>query len=438
MLALIKSLLETYLGGFVRLIPSYYLFGSSYRDLFRYYYPSNGNINKNTEDLVRLNLSRIIALSKKTSFYNADNESIEQFSFINKETIMLQANRFLISKAGADYITTGGTSGKPLAFYINKNRKGIEWFWMTHNWSKVGFDVDKSWRAVLRNHKLHGKKVVVNRLMKEYQFDNFNQSAQYLDFVIDFIERKQIPFVHAYPSAAFHLAKRALSTGKKLPCVQAFLCGSENVLPAYKELIQNELGIRMYTWYGHSEKLILAGEGKTCENYHALPLYGYAELIDENEQNITQSGQTGELVGTGFINTVMPFIRYRTGDYAEYVGETCPDCGHIGLTFKNVTGRWDGEKIYTSNGGFVTTTALNMHNDIYDHISNFQYYQDTVGKLEVRVVPLPTFTQQHKVEIKNEIIEKVGEQLVITVVEVPDIEYTINRKYKLLVQKAVV
>ncbi len=309
---------------------------------------------------------------------------------------------------------------------------------MTHNWSKVAFNIDKSWRAVLRNHKLHGKKVVINRLMKEYQFDNFNQSTEYLDFVIDFIERKQIPFIHAYPSAAFQLAKRALSTGTKLNCVQAFLCGSENVLPAYKELIQNELGIRMYTWYGHSEKLILAGEGTTCENYHALPLYGYAELIDELGQQVTQPGQIGELVGTGFINTVMPFIRYRTGDYAEYVGETCPDCGHIGLTFKNVTGRWDGEKIYTFNGGFVTTTALNMHNDIYDHISNFQYYQDTVGKLEVRVVPLPTFTDQHKVKIKNEIKEKVGNQLDITVVEVPDIEYTINRKYKLLVQKAVV
>src|SRR5690606_34530254 len=132
-----------------------------------------------------------------------------------------------------------------------------------------------------------------------------------------------------------------------------------------KNLIQNILNIRMLTWYGHSEKLILAHEGVTCEHYHCNPFYGYAEIIDENGRPATHPGDFGELVGTGFINSRTPFIRYRTGDYAEFVGNTCPNCGHIGLTFKNIKGRWNGDKILLSNNTFITTTALNLHDKIY-------------------------------------------------------------------------
>lgn len=380
-------------------------------------------------------LKNILKIASQADYYNYITPSIkfEKIPFINKEAIVNSFNDFIVSKKFADYITTGGTSGKPLRFYINKNRRGFEWFWMTNNWAKVGFTLN-DYRAVLTNHKLNGKNYQIDHLLKEYQYNNFSLTDKYLDYIIEHINTKNIKFLRAYPSAAFMLAKYMLRE-KKSTTLKYFLCGSENVFKYQKELIEGALKIRMYTWYGHSEKLILAGEEKECDYYHSNPFYGYGEIIDEEGNRINEVGAIGELTGTGFINTKMPFIRYRTGDFAEYVGQVCPKCGHIGLTFKNVKGRWHGDIIYKSDGSHITTTALNLHNKFYDHIKALQYHQYKVGSLEVRVVPDNNFTKDIKEKITNDLKIKCGSGLDINVIEVPSVELSGINKFQLLIQK---
>jgi phenylacetate-CoA ligase len=306
---------------------------------------------------------------------------------------------------------------------------------MTNNWGKVGFTLS-DYRAVLRNHKLQGKQFTVDPLLKEYQYDNFSLTPDYLDFIIDHINSKQLKFLHAYPSAAYIFASHLHKTGKQTT-LKSCLSGSENVLPYQKQLIQDVMKIRMYTWFGHSEKLILAGENSDCENYHSNPFYGITEIIDENGRPTATAGTIGELTGTGFINTKMPFIRYKTGDFAEFVGNICPGCGHIGVTFKNIKGRWHGDKIYKADDSIITTTALNLHNGIYDYIQNVQYFQSEKGKLEVRVVPEKTFTPEVKEKLFNELMLKVGKGLSIEIVEVDKVEFSVNNKFQLLIQKII-
>lgn len=380
-------------------------------------------------------LKNILKIASRADYYNYITPSVkfEEIPFINKEAIVNSFNDFIVSKKFADYITTGGTSGKPLRFYINKNRRGFEWFWMTNNWAKVGFTLN-DYRAVLTNHKLNGKNYQIDHLLKEYQYNNFSLTDKYLDYIIEHINTKNIKFLRAYPSAAFMLAKYMLRE-KKSTTLKYFLCGSENVFKYQKELIEGALKIRMYTWYGHSEKLILAGEEKECDYYHSNPFYGYGEIIDEKGKRINEVGAIGELTGTGFINTKMPFIRYRTGDFAEYVGQVCPKCGHIGLTFKNVKGRWHGDIIYKSDGSHITTTALNLHNKFYDHIKALQYHQYKVGSLEVRVVPENNFTKDIKEKMTNDLKIKCGSGLDINVIEVPSVELSGINKFQLLIQK---
>ena len=421
-----------------RTLPDNILFGESFRRAKKI--NSSFIESKDKIDFIssyqQEKLKFIFDLAAKTHFYHYLKESpieIEELPFISKEIVLDSFDKMILEKYGTDYITTGGTSGKPLGFYINKNRKGFEWFWITNNWKKVGFS-STDYRAVLRNHKINdGQNFKTDPLLKEYQYNNFSLNDTYSDFIIKHSLSQNIKFLHAYPSAAYMLANRIKKTKSKYS-FETFLCGSETVLPFQKDLIQNELKIRMYTWYGQSEKLILAAEERSCENYHANPFYGITELVNNEGEAIKISGSIGELVGTGFINTKMPFIRYKTGDFAEYIGETCPDCGHIGLTFKNVKGR-NGDKIYKSDGAVITTTALNLHGEIYNYIKNMQYVQEKIGKLEIRVVPENNFTQSIKDRLKNELLLKVGDHLTIEIVEVENVEYTINNKCQLLIQK---
>lgn len=420
-----------------RSLPDDFLFGESFRHAKKVHHAYLDS--KDKIDFIvsyqQEKLKSIVRIASQCSFYNYLNNDtpFHKFPFINKDIVLSSSKKMIVEKSGSDYVTTGGTSGKPLGFYINKNRKGFEWYWMTSNWSKVGFDT-KDYRAVLRNHKLSGQINRVDPLLREVQYNNFSLTKEYIDVILADISQRNIGFLHAYPSAAFIIASRIREIGAKTS-LHTFFCGSENIFSFQKQLIQNELKIRMYTWYGHSEKLILAGEDRICGNYHSNPFYGYTEIIDENNEPIKKKGLIGELVGTGFINTKMPFIRYRTGDFAEYVGNSCPDCGHRGVTFKNVKGRWEGDKIYKSDNTVITTTALNLHNDVYNYIQNIQYVQEQKGILQVRIVPEKNYNSLLKKKILSELLSKVGSNLKIDIVEVERVEYTGNNKFQLLIQK---
>ena len=429
--------MNNFIKSIVRILPDDMLFGQTYRHAKKIDSAFCETADKVDfiEAFQEAKLKQIFSLASKAPFYNYINQSSKslcQLPFINKEVVLKSSDQMLVDKFGADYMTTGGTSGTPLGFYINKNRRGFEWFWITKNWKKVGF-TSNDYRAVLRNHKLYNRLFKINPLLREYQYNNFGLNDTYSDFIIKHTLTNKIRYLHAYPSASYILAKRIKEMNHKFT-FKTFLCGSETVYPFQKQMIQSELKIRMYTWYGHSEKLILAGEDKFCENYHANPFYGIAELVEDNGSPIKTVGAIGELVGTGFINTKMPFIRYRTGDFAEFVGKTCPQCGHVGLTFKNIKGR-QGEKIFKSDGSIISTTALNLHGKLYDYISNMQYVQEQCGKLEIRVVPKVNFSNKIKEDLLIELKSKVGDHLNIEIVEVKKLEYTINNKFQLLIQK---
>lgn len=429
--------MNNFLKRLARVLPDDILFGESFRSAKR--------INqafvesKDKVDFIasyqQQKIKSLFNIARKSLFYQYLNASaqIEKVPFIDKEMVVKSLDSMVVEKSGADYVTTGGTTGKPLGFYINKNRKGFEWYWMTKNWHEVGFNTT-DYRAVLRNHKLNRKTYKIDPLLREYQYNNFSLNDNYADFVINHTLKNNIKFLHTYPSAAYILASR-IKRMKSKHSLDTFLCGSETVFPFQKELIEQDLNIRMYTWYGHSEKLILAGEGKVCENYHSNPFYGVTEIIDQNGNEITTPGVSGELVGTGFINTKMPFIRYKTGDFAKFVGNECPDCGHLGKTFRNVKGRWSGDKIYKSDGSILTTTALNLHKDIYKYIRNIQYKQEIIGKLEVRVIPEINYDQRIRQLLQNELNSKIGKELKIQIVEVEKVELTNNNKFQLLIQK---
>jgi len=423
----------------VRTLPDELVFGSSFRkaEKIEKEYLASADKADFIAAYQQAQLEKIISIAEKAPHYRniRDFKNFEDIPFTNKNSMQDDVERYVVDKRAADLCSTGGTtSGRPLKFYIDKSRKGFEWYWMAkYNWGQVGFKTG-DYRAVLRNHKLNGAKHNVNHLLKEVQFDNHALKDAYLDYVIDYIVKHDLKFVHAYPSAAFLLAKRIYVTNRETPIV-AFLSGSEAIFDNQKNLIQNILSKRMYTWYGHSEKLILAAETAHCENYHVNPFYGYAEIIDNNGNVVNTPGEWGELVGTGFMNTRMPFIRYRTEDEAEFMGYVCPDCGRVGLTFKNVVGRRGKDVIYKDDGSMITTSSMMLDYNIYQYIKGVQYYQRRKGELIIRIVPQKNYDASIRQKVLDIMLPRFRDGLKIELVEVESLEYTKNNKLKLLIQE---
>ncbi len=322
----------------------------------------------------------------------------ERIAFIDKDMILANYSEFMaegLELSDYDTGTTGGTSGKPLQLIAPRDRYVVEMATMHSLWKRAGYSFDP--RAVIRNHKLaDGKVFIVNPVTREIIFDGFRLEPEYFEHIYRIIRKRSIRFIHCYPSAAYEFSSFLLTKGYDTAFIKAFLSGSENIFDYQIDLIQNRLGIRFYNWYGHSEKLILAGYCGRTNIYHVEPTYGYFELIDENNRVIREPGKCGEMVGTGFHNPGMVFIRYRTGDFAEYAGDYCPSCKRHVTLLRNIRGRWSGDKLFNKDGTYLTTTALNLHNDLYAVINGMQYVQDKKGEVKIFVVKSPQYEVRHE------------------------------------------
>ena len=92
-----------------------------------------------------------------------------------------------------------------------------------------------------------------------------------------------------------------------------------------RELLENAFQCKIFSWYGHNERTVLAGECEKSTYYHIFSEYGIVELIDR-DGNVIEKDKSGEVVVTGFNNAAMPFIRYRTQDIGVYANKECA-CG---------------------------------------------------------------------------------------------------------------
>jgi phenylacetate-CoA ligase len=160
--------------------------------------------------------------------------------------------------------------------------------------------------------------------------------------------------------------------------------------------------------------LVFAAECEHSADYHVYPTYGYLELLDENGRPVTTPGRRGEIVGTGFINTVVPFIRYRTGDYATYVADSCASCGRKQMILRDIEGHRTQELLIGKDGSRISWTALNMHDDTFDRVHRFQFVQSVPGRATLRLIPAPGFGTAEKERILRNLNRKLSGNLQVT------------------------
>ena len=151
--------------------------------------------------------------------------------------------------------------------------------------------------------------------------------------------------------------------------------------------LQQVFGCRVFSWYGHSERVILGGECELTETYHQFPDYGVLEIVDDHGKALEEDGARGELVGTGLLNRSLPLIRYRTEDFAVLEGSSMSfAAARLFDRFDSVEGRWRQEYLLGRTGARISPSALNMHGPLMHNVQRYQYFQDTQGVMEIRLL----------------------------------------------------
>jgi phenylacetate-CoA ligase len=208
-------------------------------------------------------------------------------------------------------------------------------------------------------------------------------------------------------------ARRLKDLGLEPPRFRAVLAASENLYPGQREFIESFFGARLFSWYGHTENVILAGECEVSNDYHIFPEYGVAEVIKEDGSPAHREGEVGELVGTSLDNFAMPLIRYRTDDWAV-IGPSGCACGRSYKLLKETRGRWHQEMLIGELDNLISVTALNVHSDVFDNVRQLQFYQREKGRVELRIMRKPAYSERDSRRILAALNEKTGDTLEVS------------------------
>lgn len=376
-----------------------------------------------------------ISLTSDDSFKN-----LEKFPIITKETIRDNMKAFMadnIPQKDIYYVTTGGTTGNPVGFYLDNSIYGKEWAFVMMGWKRVGLhpgDKVVSFRGVEFKNAKKGIFWQENPIYNMLEMSPFHMNEDNLPRYIEKIKKYKPKYIHGYPSAISILAEFVNERMNDFPSIKAVLAISENVYPMQRELIQNTLKTRLFSFYGMSEKVIMAPECENDTRYHSFPEYGLTEIVN-NSGSPVEEGERGELIGTSLLNYCMPFIRYRTGDTAILGKQECK-CGRNHLILEDLIGRGSKDIIIGKSGTKIPFNAMfiAIHSNVFSNILRFQFHQKKPGEIIIRVVPKANFSALDKKRFLDAIYLRVGEDLEVEFEEVNDIELTERGKSRLFIQ----
>lgn len=433
-LSLIKNIYNSIPSGAkmpLQLLPFGFFCGKEYRrqmgEVEKYNQASDLTRKKLQDEILLTTLNEAINF---TPFYKkiaqkknlTTIESIDQlslFPILSKDMVVDNLDDFLDCryKHSRYSVSTGGTTGQQLNFYLSNECYSREWAFVNSYLKSNGVN-ENSRRICLRGVPgiQGGSLIGFNYLYKEMLVSPFRLTIENVASNIADIRKYNAKWLHGYPSSIEQFSRALLTLGESLEDIGHILLVSEQIYKDQIEVITSVFpNAKLLSFYGMSERSIFAEKGDGDFVPHGL--YGVVELVD------------GELVGTGFLNRATTLIRYRTGDSATGVVN---EKGFV-ERISSINGRWGKDSLIGIGGARISIAALNIHSKELDKVLRYQFVQSVPGKCELRIVVGESFSESMTHSIAKVFQEKVGEELEITAKVVDDIPLTARGKHRYII-----
>lgn len=352
---------------------------------------------------------------------------LRRLPLLDKETVRGALDTMIdpdMSFQRRKYVTTGGTTGRPLGVWIDRDASPRDWAHVVSAWSAVGYRLDDR-RVVLRGVNLgDGASRRLTRyeaLRQELYVSVFDLDEDHLPEIQERVNRFGARYLHGYPSALEVLGRSYAGSNARRPRLDAIFAVSENLYPGQREHIESLFDAPVVSFYGMSEKAAFASECAQRNGYHVHEIYGHIEIVDEQGRAVDEPGVRGEIVTTGLVSGSVPLIRYRTGDHAVWLDGTCK-CGRAGRRLGPIEGRWGREFLVTQKGSRIHMSALNLHSAAFDAVARFRFIQEAPGQVNLLVVPMREYSLEDRRRILREMDRKLKGLVEVHLIEVETLE----------------
>jgi phenylacetate-CoA ligase len=296
---------------------------------------------------------------------------------------------------------TSGSSGNRLKFYGDDSMYKKESAYILHSFNSHGGELYDKWSIWIRRHSPKDSTdiVVKDYELKRIYLSPFHLNDETIKFYVDLINDSKSTTIVTYPSTAYWLSCLLEKHNLKLPKVRAIHGASEKCLDSWGEKIKTVFGFNLKMHYGQVEKVSFMFQSNDSELYHEDLTYSYTEF-DENST----------IIGTSFMNYVMPFIRYKTNDIAtlnsdNYLNSSRP------LTVSKIDGRVD-DMIVSENGTKIPSVNFYTVMSKVEEITMFQLYQKQNKDLLFKLVVNENFNEEVITHLNYEITKRVGNLLI--------------------------
>ena len=293
--------------------------------------------------------------------------------------------------------STSGSTGNPLTFLGNDDVYKREAAFILRAYRSHGANLYDTKSIWLRRY-VPGKNEPLYKYddeLKRMYLSAYHLSKDNIEDYVSMINSYNSEVLVAYPSSIYILALLMENNNLKLKNIKYIHTASEKMLPRWSNKVEEVLGIKPKSHYGMVEKVSMFFQCDHSDMYHESLEYGVTEIVDNY------------VVGTGFLNYTMPFIRYKTNDVAtkNTKNKKCK-CGRgLPLSVKDFDGRSD-DILITKDGRYIP--AVNFYTMMYklNNIDMFQIIQRKRNKIDVNIKVKEKFNQEKK--LKKELENRLG------------------------------
>jgi len=321
----------------------------------------------------------------------SDFEEIKIIPFLTRKIVTENFDKLISQKKvknGYYPGTTGGSTGSPLRFLLDYDSVFKENAFLYYYRKKLGYKLNDR-MATFRQVKFGEDLWQFNPMHNELIFFPIKLTKASIVNITKKIVEFKPKYLNGYPSSIWYFAKLLDDNKVKhhLNLKGIFLM-SENIDEAQRAFIEEFFKVKSSVHYGHSERCVLA-EGIGGNLYRFDPYYGFTEQIPNENGSYN-------IVGTGFLNNIMPFIRYKTDDVC------IPEKQYYRIEGK----RSSTIGLYGMNDEFIPSSAFDLSNPIFNNIICSQFIQSEKGKTDLLIIVGEHFKMSELSSIKDLLTKK--------------------------------
>lgn len=311
---------------------------------------------------------------------------IKKIPFLTKEIIRKEFDNLYNKKIPSKkYIlhTTSGSTGEKLKFLLPKElyyKKNTAFMYRFYDF----YGIQPMDRRVTIGGRIFTKRPpfwIYNRFENQLLLSAHHLNSNTVDLYLNKIEKFNPVFIQGHPSAILIIARHIIEKKYVLKAkIKAIFTTGETLLKEDKLLIQEAFHSTVAQQYGSGECCFSAQETKNDDGYSINYEHGFIELIDSESENLK------EVVVTSLQNDVMPFVRYKIGDFVVPTYHHYSQEYNLPILFNEVIGRVD-DVLYDENGNSILPVTLRMNiKPLLFHNTNYQLIQTAPTTFELRLI----------------------------------------------------